>query len=70
MAAATARATPVPSSRPATQRRTSTNGSTWTQFGGNRSVTMTTAVTIGLGVSNNADGTLCTSVFDNVTVTP
>ena len=48
----------------------STNGTSWSQFGGNRSVTMASAVTIGLGVCSNADGTLCTSLIDNVTVTP
>ncbi|MEO7098790.1 MAG: LamG-like jellyroll fold domain-containing protein, partial [Luteolibacter sp.] len=48
----------------------SSNGTTWIQFGGTRSITMSTAVTIGLGVSSNADGTLCTAVFDNVTATP
>jgi hypothetical protein len=48
----------------------STNGTSWTQFGGNRSVTMSSAVIIGLGVSSNADGVLCTGSFANVAVTP
>jgi fibronectin type 3 domain-containing protein len=48
----------------------STNGTSWSQFGGNRSVTLPTSVSIGLGVSSHADGTLCTGTFSNVTVTP
>ena len=48
----------------------STNGTAWTQFGSNRTVTMATTVTIGLAVSSRVDGTLCTATMDNVTATP
>jgi fibronectin type 3 domain-containing protein len=48
----------------------SSNGVNWTQFGGNRSFTMTSNLTIGLVVSSRLDGTVCTSTFDSVTVSP
>jgi regulation of enolase protein 1 (concanavalin A-like superfamily) len=48
----------------------SVDGASWSQFGGNRSVTMASAVTIGLGVCSNANGTLCSGTFTNVSVTP
>jgi regulation of enolase protein 1 (concanavalin A-like superfamily) len=47
----------------------STNGTSWTQFGSNRTITMATNVYIGLVVCSHNDGTLCTATFDNVSVT-
>lgn len=47
----------------------SIDGVTW--FGaGSTNITMSGPVYIGLAVTSAADGTLCTSTFDNVTVTP
>jgi fibronectin type 3 domain-containing protein len=48
----------------------STNGTTWTQFGGNRTVVMATTTTMGLAVCSRVDGTLCTATMDNVTASP
>lgn len=48
----------------------STNGTTWTQFGGNRTFTMASAVSIGIAVTSHNDGVMCTGTVDNVTVTP
>lgn len=47
----------------------SSNGTSWTTIG-SQSITMGTNVTIGLAVTSHNDGTLCTAVFDNVSVTP
>ncbi len=47
----------------------SANGSTWTQIGTNQTITMTGTLYIGLAVTSNNTGQLCTGVFDNVTVT-
>lgn len=47
----------------------SSNGTTWTTVG-TATITMNSSVRIGLAVSSRNDGTLCTGVFDNVTVTP
>lgn len=46
---------------------TSSDGTTWTQLG-STTFTMTTTAYIGLAVTSHNDGTLCTAVFDNVTV--
>jgi regulation of enolase protein 1 (concanavalin A-like superfamily) len=48
----------------------STNGTSWTQVGTSQTITMSTSVYIGLSVTSHADGTLCTSTFDNVTAVP
>lgn len=45
----------------------SANGTTWTTVG-SESITMTT-IYVGLAVTSHADGSLCTSLFDNVVVT-
>ncbi len=47
----------------------SSNGSTWTQIGTNTTITMTGTVYIGLAVTSNNTGQVCTATFDNVTVT-
>jgi hypothetical protein len=47
----------------------SSNGTTWTQVGINRTVTMAAGVKVGLGVTSHAQGTLNTSTFNNVSVT-
>ena len=47
---------------------TSTDGTTWRQVGTTSSVTMNSQVLIGLGVTSNNTGALCTAVFDNVTL--
>jgi hypothetical protein len=48
----------------------SSNGVSWTQFGGNRTVSMAASVSIGMGVCSRVDGTLCASSFDSVTASP
>jgi hypothetical protein len=48
----------------------SADGVSWSQFGGNRSITMTANVSIGLVVSSHLDGTLCTATIDSVTASP
>jgi autotransporter-associated beta strand protein len=48
----------------------STNGTSWTQLGSTQTISMGTSATIGLGVTSNVAGTLCTSKIDNVTATP
>ena len=45
----------------------STNGSDWTTIG-SEAINMNTSVYIGLAVTSHSDGALCTSLFDNVTV--
>jgi hypothetical protein len=47
----------------------SADGLTWTTMG-TVTIAMGTDVYIGLAVSSVADGTLCTSTFDNITATP
>jgi hypothetical protein len=47
----------------------SSNGTTWTLLA-SKSMTMTSSAYIGFAVTSQKDGTLCTAVFDNVTVTP
>jgi F5/8 type C domain/Ricin-type beta-trefoil lectin domain-like len=48
----------------------SADGSTWTQIGSSTTISMATAVQLGLCVTSHLDGTLCSSIFDNVTATP
>jgi len=45
----------------------SSNGATWTEIRRD-TITMTTAVQVGLAVTSHADGTLCTATFSDVTV--
>ena len=47
----------------------STNGTSWTQVGTTQTVTMATNAQTGLAVTSHTNGTLCTSVFSNVSVT-
>ena len=47
----------------------STDGSNWTTIG-SENITMSSSVYIGLAVTSHNDGTLCTAVFDNLTVSP
>lgn len=47
----------------------SSNGSIWTVLG-TKDIPMVAAPYIGLGVTSNKAGTLCTATFDNVTATP
>ena len=47
----------------------SLNGTSWTQVGTTQSVTMATNAQAGLAVTSHTNGTLCTSVFSNVSVT-
>jgi hypothetical protein len=49
---------------------TSTDGATFTAVGGAITISMGTNIYIGLAQSSAASGTLTTSTFDNVTVTP
>jgi autotransporter-associated beta strand protein len=46
----------------------STNGSSWTQLGGNRTIAMATVATMGMGVTSNVAGTLCPASLDSVSV--
>ena len=45
----------------------SSNGTTWTEIR-RETITMAAAVQVGLAVTSNADGTLCTATFSDVTV--
>jgi hypothetical protein len=47
----------------------STNGVSWTQVGTTQTVTMATNAQAGLAVTSHSNGTLCTAVFSNVSVT-
>jgi hypothetical protein len=47
----------------------SSNGSTWVTVGSVTN-TMATGATIGLAVTSQADGTVTTATFDNVTAAP
>ncbi len=47
----------------------SPNGTSWIQVGTTQSVTMATNAQAGLAVTSHTNGTLCTSVFSNVSVT-
>jgi hypothetical protein len=46
----------------------SANGVAWTQVGTSQAISMASSTTLGLAVTSHADGTLCTSTMDNVTV--
>ncbi len=48
----------------------SSNGVAWTQVGTSQTIAMASSATLGLAVTSHADGTLCTSTMDNVTVGP
>ena len=54
-----------------TAYRYSSNGTTRTQVGSTTTIAMTiaTSVMVGLAVTSHASGTLCTSIFSNVSVT-
>ncbi len=47
----------------------SADGTNWTTLG-SETIAMSSSVYIGLPVASHADGTLCTTTFDNVSVTP
>ncbi len=44
----------------------SSDGSSWTQVGGDQTISMNTDVYFGLAVTSHDDSTLCTAIFDNV----
>lgn len=46
------------------------DGSVWSQFGGNQTITMPPDLLVGLAVSSRSDGVLATATFDNLTITP
>jgi hypothetical protein len=48
----------------------STNGSTWTQFGGNRTISMADTTYIGIATTSGTTATLCTGVMTNQAATP
>jgi autotransporter-associated beta strand protein len=48
----------------------STNGSTWTQFGSNRTISMASTTYIGIATTSGTTATLCTGVMTNESVTP
>jgi autotransporter-associated beta strand protein len=48
----------------------STNGSTWTQFGSNRTISMGSTTYIGIATTSGTTATLCTGVMTNESVTP
>jgi hypothetical protein len=48
----------------------SPNGSAWTQIGSAVTLSMSNSAYVGLAVCSHASGVLCTSVFDNVTLSP
>jgi regulation of enolase protein 1 (concanavalin A-like superfamily) len=48
----------------------SANGSTWTQFGGNKTISMAANAYLGQAVTSGTNTSLCTGVFDNVVATP
>ena len=48
----------------------SPNGSTWTQFGGNKTISMATSAYLGQAVTSGTNSSLCTGVFSSVTATP
>jgi len=47
----------------------STDGSTWTQFGSTITISMDTNAYIGLAVTSEANGQVTTATFANVTIT-
>ncbi|MFM2198670.1 MAG: hypothetical protein RLZZ505_2102 [Verrucomicrobiota bacterium] len=48
----------------------STNGSSWTQFGNNRTISMASTTYIGIATASGTTSALCTGVFNNEAVTP
>jgi hypothetical protein len=46
----------------------SADGVTWVQIGTPRTISMTTAVCVGLAVSSGQNSTLATAAFDNVPI--
>ena len=48
----------------------STNGTSWTQFGNNRTISMSSTTLIGIATSSGTTATLCTGVMTNESVTP
>jgi autotransporter-associated beta strand protein len=48
----------------------SANGTTWTQFGGNKTISMATSAYMGQTVTSGTNSSLCTGVFSNVTAAP
>ena len=48
----------------------SANGSIWTQFGGNKTISMATNAYLGQAVTSGTNSALCTGVFSSVTATP
>jgi autotransporter-associated beta strand protein len=48
----------------------SSNGSTWTQLGNNKSISMTTSATIGIATTSGTTSSLSTGVMNNVTAIP
>jgi plastocyanin len=47
----------------------SSDGSTWTQIGTTKTISMNSTVLVGLAVTSHSDGTATTAVFDNITIT-
>jgi autotransporter-associated beta strand protein len=48
----------------------STNGSSWIQFGNNRTISMASSTYIGIATTSGSTATLCTGVLTNETVVP
>ncbi len=48
----------------------SANGSNWTQFGGNKTISMSTSTYLGQAVTSGTNSAPSTGVFSNVTATP
>ena len=48
----------------------STNGSTWTQFGGSKTISMSTNAIMGQAVTSGTNASLCTGVFSGISATP
>jgi autotransporter-associated beta strand protein len=48
----------------------SSNGTSWTQFGNNRTISMASTTYIGVATTSGSTATLCTGVMTNLTATP
>ena len=48
----------------------SANGTTWTQFGGSKTISMATSAYLGQAVTSGTNSALCTGVFTNLSATP
>jgi hypothetical protein len=48
----------------------SANGSTWTQFGGSKTISMSTNALMGQAVTSGTNASLCSGVFSGVIATP